>query len=103
MTPLQDSKKLNFWEFEHPHLPAFLFPDGGIVSYSELKEDIESFAARITWDHGPFGLRCDGHYRQYVAYLAALNANCPVLLMGEKQGADTAGISPGSLLPRGII
>jgi acyl-CoA synthetase (AMP-forming)/AMP-acid ligase II len=97
MTPLQDSKKLNFWEFEHPHLPAFLFPDGGIVSYSELKEDIESFTARITWDHGPFGLRCDGHYRQYVAYLAALNANCPVLLMGEKQGADTAGISPGYL------
>ncbi|MCT8329199.1 AMP-binding protein [Albidovulum sediminis] len=64
-----------------------------MLSYRELGEDVEAFASRIAGEPGPIGIRCSGHYRQYVAYLAALNASCPVLLMGQDQDAETTGLS----------
>lgn len=85
-----DLKKCAFLKIGRSEAPAFYFPDGAFISYAKLCDDIDTFSKRIDWGRGPVGIQCDGHYRQYVAYLAALNAKCPVLLMGENQVAHTA-------------
>lgn len=86
-------KKADFWKIERSAAPAFFRPDGAFISYQELGQDVAAFSDRIAQKPGPIGIRCNGHYRQYVAYLAALNSGCPVLLMGENQSADTLGLS----------
>jgi acyl-coenzyme A synthetase/AMP-(fatty) acid ligase/peptidoglycan/LPS O-acetylase OafA/YrhL len=82
-----------FWKIRKSDAPAFVYPDGTFISYTQLADDMDAFSEGIDWSRGPIGIQCNGQYRQYVAYLAALNAGCPVLLMGEKQPADTTGIS----------
>lgn len=82
-----------FWNINTSDAPAFYFPDGTFVSYAALADDINVFSEGVDWALGPVGIQCNGKYGQYVAYLAALNAGCPVLLLGEKQTADTTGLS----------
>lgn len=82
-----------FWAIESSDRPAFIYPDGTFVICGQLAEDIAAFSRRIGQRRGLIGILCDGHYRQYVSYLAALNAGCPVLLMGEGQTAEGTGLS----------
>ena len=78
-----------FWGPPTSERTAFVLPDGSSVDYAGLAADIAAFRDRLTLGNGLIGLRCSGHYRQYVAYLAALQAQCPVLLLSEDQGAHT--------------
>lgn len=86
-------RKADFWRIARTESPAFFRPDGTFVSYRQLGEDVEAFSERIAPMPGPIGIQCNGDYRQYVAYLAALNSRCPVLLMAEDQSADKTGLS----------
>lgn len=89
--------KAEFWRLRGSGAPAFIRPDGSSISYQDLLRDVQAFSDRISRKPDLIGLRCDGHYRQYVAYLAALNSGCPVLLMGENQTANSTGLSLGYL------
>ena len=53
--------------------------------------DINEFGARLNVGRGLFALECDGSYRQYVAYLAALNAQCPVFLCRNRDDWVSSG------------
>lgn len=68
-------------------------PDGTSITYAQLSKDVEDFAEKLTDDRGLFALLCDGSYRQYVAYLGALNAGCPVFLMFENQSLEACNIA----------
>ncbi len=66
---------------------------GQQISYRQLQDEVTAFAARLGQNPGPIALLCDGSYHQYVAYLAALNAGCPVLLMGADQTPASCGLT----------
>lgn len=83
----------DFWIIRKSDSPAFFLPDGSSISYRELGEDVDAFSRKLAAERGLIGIQCDGHYRQYVAYLAALNAGCPVLLLGENQTAPSTHLS----------
>lgn len=80
-----------FWKISGSEKPAFVFPNGKIISYEELAALIDIFALDIREKPGPIGILCDGSYHQYVAYLGALNAGCPVLLL--QSGSEPKKIS----------
>ncbi len=83
----------SFWNIAASDRPAFINHDESIISYERLGRDVAAFAARLAQAPGLIGIYCDGHYRQYVAYLAALNARCPVVLMQPGQRPDRTGLS----------
>lgn len=74
MNDLHSNAAIEFWKIHKSDRTAFVHPDGAIVTYQALAEDIERFSARFERGPGLVGLMCDGGYRQYVAYLAALNS-----------------------------
>lgn len=82
-----------FFDIVRSDRPAFILSDGTAINYASLSDDIEAFLPRL--DHGPglIGIQCDGDYRQYVAYLAALRSKSPVLLLGPDQSAEQTGLS----------
>lgn len=82
-----------FWKLTPSEQPAFVHSDGACISYAELAQNVDAFAERLRADRGPIALFCDGSYRQYVAYLGALNAGCPVLLMEADQSVETCSIA----------
>lgn len=81
-----------FWEITASAHPAFILADGTQVSYSKLAEDIAHFRDRLG-EPGLIGIECPGDYRQYVAYLAAYQAGCPVVLMPDGQGAASVNLT----------
>lgn len=82
-----------FWTVRATNRPAILRPDGTSVTYAQLAQEVADFAAQLKDDPGPIALLCDGSYPQYVAYLGALNAGCPVLLMGADHAPEASNIS----------
>ena len=73
-----------------PDHPAFIVPDGPVVSYGALSERVAAFSARLSAGRGLIEIVCDGHLNQYIAYLGALQARCPVIL----SAAGTEGRQP---------
>lgn len=86
-----------FWKIQRSNRTAFILSDLTIVDYEELAHDIESFTKRLKVGRGLIEICCDGSYRQYVAYLASLNAKCPIIL---KQSTPASQESPFSVLYR---
>lgn len=82
-----------FWNITRSDRPAFITPDGSIVSYAKLADDIAEFVGRLEFRPGLIGIQCDGSYSQYVAYLAALNSGSPVLLLGPDHAPEQTGLS----------
>jgi len=82
-----------FWEFSPSEAIAFVLPDLSSVTYAQLSTDVSEFQERLKAPKGLIGIVCDGEYLQYVAYLAALGAGCPVALMQEGQSPESTGLS----------
>lgn len=82
-----------FWQIKRSKQPAIILPDGTSINYDQLRDQVDDFIKRIVGDPGPLAILCDGSYRQYVAYLAALNSGCPVLLMGQDQAPEKSSIT----------
>ncbi|EKE43226.1 AMP-dependent synthetase and ligase [Oceaniovalibus guishaninsula JLT2003] len=83
----------HLWGLSRSDRIAFSGPDGLRVSYADFLADVDGFAARLGAGRGILLLKCTGHYRQYVAYMAALSAKCPVIL------ADAAADPSGQPFP----
>lgn len=81
----------DFWGIVPSSRIAFSGPDGLSVSYAQFCDDVAAFGARLDAGRGLVLLCCDGGYRQYVAYIAALSARCPVIL---SDAAARAGDQP---------
>lgn len=69
-----------FWDIKPSSRIAFSGPGDFAVTYAQFGKDVEEFRERLTAGRGLMLLCCDGEYRQYVAYVAALSARCPVIL-----------------------
>ena len=69
-----------FWIISPSAKVAFILSDERIVTYRDLHDDVEAFRQRLKARRGIILIHCDGSYLQYVAYLAALNEACPVIL-----------------------
>ena len=82
-----------FWEISPSEEVAFVLPDLSAVTYAQLSADISAFQERLKAPKGLIGVLCDGEYLQYVAYLGALGAGCPVALMQEGQSPESTGLS----------
>lgn len=82
----------HFWDLEPSARIAFSGPDFS-VTYEEFHRDVETFRGRLDVGRGLLLLCCDNDYRQYVAYVAALSARCPVIL------SDAAATAEGQAFP----
>jgi len=83
----------SFWLPSASEATAFILPDRSSITYNALSQQTVDFAARLPAKRGLVGITCDGNFRQYVAYLAALNAGRPVVLMQPEQSAESTGLS----------
>ncbi|MFT3967842.1 MAG: AMP-binding protein, partial [Sphingobium sp.] len=63
--------------------PCLIDHDGLILTYSEVDRRVESCAARFRDGPGLLLLGCENDVETIVHYLAALRANCPVLLIQD--------------------
>ncbi|MAI80316.1 MAG: hypothetical protein CL917_15315 [Deltaproteobacteria bacterium] len=86
-------KECRFWHLKPSDKPAIFLSDGSFISYSKFSDDVETLAKTFAARPGLLGLFCDGGYKQYVCYFAALNAGCPVLLLKADQKRDEIGLS----------
>ena len=66
----------DFWRFDRSEKIAFVLQDNNLVTYEQLGSDVDKFKQNFLYGKGLFLIECDGHYRQYVAYLAALSFGC---------------------------
>ena len=71
---------------------AFFQEDGSRITYSELDERVRSFQQRFRRGRGLLLLEADNSLGTMVAYLAALQARCPVALVEPGAPARTAAI-----------
>lgn len=71
---------------------AFLQEDGSRVTYSELDERVRSFQQQFRRGRGLLLLEADNSLGTMVAYLAALQARCPVALVGPGAPSRTEAI-----------
>lgn len=82
-----------FWNFSRNNNIAILTHDGISLTYAQLGLLVDTFKDTFFSEKGIFLLECDGHYRQFVAYLAALSAGCPVLLGGKNFARKESSLS----------
>ena len=82
-----------FWNLAPSDHAAFIKVDGSKVSYAQLANEVTSFRERLGPQRGLIGIQCDGDFRQYVAYLAALGSGFPVVLMAANQTAESTGLT----------
>ena len=68
---------------------AFLQEDGSRITYSELDERVRSFQQQFRRGRGLLLLEADNSLGTMVAYLAALQARCPVALVEPGAPART--------------
>lgn len=88
-----NSRTASFWLPSENEATAFILPDQSCVTYRALAQQTAAFRARLPAERGLVGIACDGHFRQYVAYLAALNAGHPVVLLQPGQSAESTALS----------
>lgn len=75
-----------FESFSHFHdRLAILTEDGLRISYEELDRLIEEFKSRFSAGRGVALIECENSLNSIVAYLSALRAGCPALLVASKQ------------------
>jgi acyl-CoA synthetase (AMP-forming)/AMP-acid ligase II len=75
-----------FGSFSHFHdRLAILTEDGLRISYKELDRLIEEFKPRFSAGRGVALIECENSLNSIVAYLSALRADCPALLVASKQ------------------
>ena len=82
-----------FWDFKRSEEIAFFLQDGSTISYAKLGKDVDSFKEKFFCGKGIFLLECDGNYRQFVSYLAALSVGCPILLSGKDTDLNEYNLS----------
>lgn len=75
-----------FASFSHFHNQlAIITEDGLRISYEQLDELIEEFKSRFSSGRGVALIECENSLNSIVAYLSALRAGCPALLVASKQ------------------
>ncbi|MBD1912654.1 MULTISPECIES: AMP-binding protein [unclassified Leptolyngbya] len=75
-----------FESFSHLHDQlAIITEDGLRVSYRELDQLIEKFISRFSSGRGVALIECENSLNSVIAYLSALRAGCPALLVASNQ------------------